>query len=84
MLVTFADKQMKIAYLKGGSNLKDKEETRDIRISNDMTPIERENEKKLFAEAKERENNPKGKYRLKVRGPPSARRIVQEKIDPEN
>ncbi|KAH3833131.1 hypothetical protein DPMN_106432 [Dreissena polymorpha] len=48
-----------------------------------MTPIERENEKKLFAEAKEREKNSQGKYRFKVRGPPSARRIVREKIDPE-
>ena len=44
-----------------------------------MTKSEREEEKKLFADAKNLEQKGQGTFIYKVRGPPGARRVVKLK-----
>ena len=52
----------------------------DIRIDSDMTKAEREENKKLFSELKEREKEDKsGEYFYRIRGPPWERKIVKIK-----
>ena len=42
-----------------------------------MTRTERQEDKKLYKEAKEMEKKSKGHFLCKVRGPPGARRIIK-------
>ena len=53
-------------------------EYKDISIKNDLTKLERAEDKKLVAEAKTmQENDPSGDWKFKVRGPPWNRKIVR-------
>jgi len=75
VLVTLQDSERKRKIFKGANALKETEELEDVRLANDLTQAERENEKTLFEKAKEMEKNCEEGYIYKVRGPPWARRI---------
>lgn len=79
MLVVLHNADKKKAIFKGGKTLRENESFKHVSLSNDLTPAERDLDKKLFEEAKEREKNQSGEYTFKVRGPPWARRIVRFK-----
>ena len=82
LLVSFKATSTKRNIFKGARNLKEEEsEFAGIRIANDLTKAERENEKQLYAKAKEMQKEDSGDYIYKVRGPPWARRVA--KIRPE-
>lgn len=55
----------------------------EIRVQHDMTPSEREQETKLFKQAKDQQTKAEGKWIFKVRGPPWAREIIKIKAIPE-
>ncbi|VDI18485.1 Hypothetical predicted protein [Mytilus galloprovincialis] len=50
-----------------------------VNVSNDLTKSEREEEKRLWAEAKKLQENNSGDFLFKVRGPPWARKVVKIK-----
>ena len=50
-------------------------------LNHDMSKAEREEAKKLLAEAKERQDKSQGKFRYRVKGPPWARRIVRIPVE---
>ncbi len=50
---------------------------KSVSVQNDLTPKQRENEKKLREEAKKKEVEASGEAKFKVRGPPWARRIIK-------
>ncbi|KAK3104618.1 hypothetical protein FSP39_006297 [Pinctada imbricata] len=52
------------------------EKYKDVRISNDFTQAERDQERKLVSEMKELQKN-SGEFLYRIRGPPWARRIVK-------
>ena len=49
---------------------------KETRVGNDLTPTERDRERKLYEEAKELQVNSQGKAQFRVRGPPWNRKIV--------
>lgn len=78
MLIQSDTSQFKIDILKNAHKLKGEDkEFEDIAMCHDMTKTEREEERRLFKEAKKitAENQEKEIY--KVRGPPGARRVVK-------
>ncbi|KAK3091380.1 hypothetical protein FSP39_019430 [Pinctada imbricata] len=79
LLVSFATKDKKVEFFRGGGQLRNKEAYKEIRIANDLTRTERENEKKLFSKAKELNETCSGEYSFRVKGPPWARRVVKVK-----
>lgn len=78
ILVTFKDPKKKISFFKRGNNLKTNTKFSKTRVSNDLTKKEREEDKKLYLEAKEKEEQ-SGEFTYKVRGPPWGRRIVRQR-----
>lgn len=52
-------------------------ELKKLSINHDMTKLQREKEKKLWEEAKEKEANSLGEYLFRVRGSPWSNRIRQ-------
>jgi hypothetical protein len=60
-------------------NLKDSETLGHVELSNDLTKVERDQEKQLLNKALELQRLSSGEYTFKVRGPPWARRIVKAK-----
>jgi hypothetical protein len=48
-----------------------------VRIGNDLTRTEREEEKKLYEKSKKLQEADSGEHRYRVRGPPWARKIVK-------
>ena len=78
-MVKLTDGEKKAEIFRGANKLKDSEEEslKDIKASNDYTPAERENEKKLYEEAQKRQKNCSGDYLFRVRGPPWSRRIAK-------
>jgi hypothetical protein len=78
LLVSSDNPDLKIAILKNAHQLKGEESKFDkITLSHDMTRTERQEDKKLYEEAKEMEIKSKGNVLYKVRGPPGARRIIK-------
>ncbi|KAK3088848.1 hypothetical protein FSP39_024556 [Pinctada imbricata] len=78
MLITLSSADYKGQIFKGAKYLRDSDDTKDIKIANDLTRTERENEKKLFAKAKDlQQREQSGEFTFKVRGPPWARKIVK-------
>ena len=51
------------------------EQFKNIGISHDLTPSERENCKKMVVEAKEKQQNEAGEYLWRVRGPPGQMKV---------
>jgi len=82
ILVTLKEPEKKANIFKGAVHLKETEKWKDVKLSNDLTKTERENEKALFSKAKDMEKNCKAGCKYKVRGPPWARRIA--KMQPED
>lgn len=58
-------------------NLKDNQSTEQIKLSNDLTKTEREQEKMLFEKTKELNKEYSGEFQFRVKGPPWARRIAK-------
>ena len=84
ILVTLKSLDSKRNILRGARNLKDEDsnsELRAVRIANDLTRAEREQEKQLFTKAKELQEQESGDYIYRVRGPPWARRVAKIKLD---
>lgn len=78
MLIQCDTPQLKIDILKNAHKLKGEDsEFDDIAMSHDMTKTEREEERRLFSEAKKLTAQTHGKETYKVRGPPGARRVVK-------
>ena len=78
ILVTLENPEMKATIFKKISNLNETKYS-DIRVANDLSAKERENEKKLYEEAQRKNTMVSGDYHFKVRGPPWARRVVRVK-----
>lgn len=82
ILATVASLETKKKILKGAwklSKLNKEPNSTRVRIANDLTKTEREQEKQLYVKAKEMQENESGEYLFKVRGPPWARKIVKVK-----
>ena len=78
ILLTLQDSEKKGDIFKGAINLKDTEKWQNVRLANDLTRAERENERELLEIAKEKEKNCRQGCKYKVRGPPWARRVVKK------
>ncbi len=77
MLVTFTDEEKKRKLFRNLQKLREgPENMRMINGQHDLTPQQRDEEKKLREEAREKEEH-SGEYSYRVRGPTWARRIVQ-------
>lgn len=80
LLVSLDKMDTKKALFKNIRKLGEHEEHKMVKISNDLTKTEREQEKKLWEEAKQkRDQNTSGEFTYKVRGPPWARKVVKLK-----
>ena len=78
LVVTLNTTDQKRSLMKNLKLLKDTEHSLgEYRVSNDLTRAERENETRLYKEAKQLEEQESGEFRFKVRGPPWNRRIVK-------
>lgn len=75
MLLRFVNANIKPALFRKLTNLHDKDEYKDIRVANDLTKKEREQEADLWRKAKNLTEEGQGKYR--VAGPPWNRRVVR-------
>ena len=76
--VVMKDKMIKTMMFKKLWKLRDAEDRfRSLSIQSDQTKKEREEEKKLVDEAKDRQAKDEGKCRYRVKGPPWARKIVK-------
>lgn len=75
VMVTLGSEERKGRIFKGAHKLKETKYD-NIRLSNDLTQTERDNETKLFNQAKELEKNCPNGHLYKVRGPPWARKVV--------
>lgn len=65
-------------------NLGEDNDYKNVRINNELTKAEREQEKELWRKAKEkREQSSSGEFTFKVRGPPWARKATKIRITPE-
>ena len=76
ILVTLKDKAAKRNFFLNASRLQGTE-YENIKIANDLTRTEREQEMKLHEEAKRKEKNSQEGHRFRVRGPPWARKVVR-------
>ena len=86
ILVSLKALEHKRNILRGARNLKDEDsnselELRAVRIANDLTRAEREQEKQLFTRAKELQQQESGDFIYRVRGPPWARRVAKIKLE---
>ncbi|XP_062589095.1 uncharacterized protein LOC134250751, partial [Saccostrea cucullata] len=77
LLVTFSTPEKKVEFFKRGGKLRENIELSEVRLANDLTRTERENEKKLYMKAKELNKNGSGEFHYRVRGPPWARKVVK-------
>jgi hypothetical protein len=78
LMVVLREAEIKRTILRNGNKLKSEESNyKHISLAHDMTRTEREEEKKLWAEAKQRQTKSQGKYIFKVRGPPWDRKIIR-------
>lgn len=80
LLVTFTNSQVKKEIFKNVKDIRDLEEKfKNLSVSNDLTKKQREENRKLVAEAKqkEEEEGQGGRYKFKVKGPPWARKVVK-------
>ena len=76
--VVMKDKMIKTRMFKKLWKLRDAEDIyRTLSIQSDQTKKEREDEKKLLDEAKNRQANDAGNCKYRVKGPPWARKIVK-------
>jgi len=83
LLVKLKTVETKSKIFKGIKKLNENEELKSINIANDLTKTERENEKKLYEQAKEMKKTVSGDYTFRVRGPPWARKIVKVRVAEE-
>jgi len=73
--------ESKLNLFRNTKFFKKEPEFTDVSVSNDLTKTERENEKKLWEEAKNMTTkDTSGNYQYKVRGPPWSRKIAKLKI----
>jgi hypothetical protein len=82
LLVAFENIECKKELFRNIKNLQEDETFKDIRIKNDLTRTEREQEAKLREETKELNEQAQWKgddVRFRLRGPPWDRKIVKEK-----
>lgn len=80
VVVKFSDEQTKASLMTNLSELRNADEPFDeMRVQHDMTPSERETEKKLIAEAKEKSEADSENFFYVVRGLPGNRKVVQVK-----
>lgn len=77
VLVTLQSMELKISLFRKISVLHQTDKHRNVRLANDLTKTEREKEKELYEEAKEKQRKSSGEYTFRVRGPPWARRVVR-------
>ena len=77
LLVQLDSVRTKLKMFRGSPKLKDGDCYKEIRVTNDLTKSERENERKLFLEAKQLEEDSQGLHKFKVRGPPWQRHIIK-------
>lgn len=77
ILVTLQSMELKISLFRKISALHQTDKFKNVRVANDLTRTEREKEKELYEEAKEKQRKSSGEYIFKVRGPPWARRVVR-------
>ena len=75
MIVSLRSLELKKKLMKNLRKLKENG-LENVRISNDLTKAERENENKLYAEARQLEKE-SGEYQFRVRGPPWDRKLVK-------
>lgn len=82
MRVIFEDTKSKSKFLSNLGNLASaSEDLRFLSVAQDMTPKERENNKKKFAEAKQKnEELGSGDFKFVVRGPPWERKVMKVKV----
>ena len=76
MLVSFESTESKRELFRNIKKLKN-EDLGNIRISNDLTKAERDQEKTLKEEAIRKSNSESGEFIYRVRGPPWNRKIVK-------
>lgn len=82
LLVIFRENDTKRCLFKNINKINKNEKYTNIRVCNDLTKEERENERKLWELAKDlREQDTSGDFTYKVRGPPWARRVVKTPIE---
>ena len=73
--------ESKLNLFRNTKYFKKEPEFTDVSVSNDLTKTERENEKKVWEEAKKMTTkDTSGNYQYKVRGSPWSRKIVKLKI----
>ena len=78
LLVTVKTNEVKRKIFKGAGNLKSSGKYKEVKVANDLTKAEREQERVLFNKAKELEKEQgSGDYLFRVRGPPWARKVVK-------
>ncbi|KAG1701354.1 Ribosome biogenesis protein bop1-B [Nymphon striatum] len=77
ILVTLKNGSMKIDLFKNIRYFNTADAYKLVRIANDLTKNERENERRLREEAKKMESSASGEFRYRVRGPPWARKVVK-------
>lgn len=77
VLISLQNMDLKINLFKKISALHQTDTYKTIRIANDLTRSEREKEKELYEEAKDKQQKSNGEATYKVRGPPWARRVVR-------
>jgi hypothetical protein len=80
ILVQFETRDVKRQLFRNIKILREDESYKDIRVKNDMTRAEREEEFKLRQEARRLSEQDSGEHRFLVRGPPWGRKIVKEKV----
>jgi len=79
LLVKFKKTESKTKIFKGIKKTSGDEKFKDIRVANDLTKTERENDRKMHDQAKDMSKN-SGDYTYRVRGPPWARRIAKIRV----
>ena len=77
ILVTLQNMELKTSLFRKISALHQTDTYKSVRIANDLTRTEREKERELYEEAKEKQRKSSGEFTYKVRGPPWARRVVR-------
>ena len=75
IIATLSKPGTKGELFKNASKLRDNTSYKDTRVGNDLTKMERENEKKLYDQAKKMQEESGDQFR--VRGPPWARKIIK-------
>ena len=82
LMVNMQSVEAKLMLFKNIHQIKNVPKYKTVNVSNDLTKAERENEKKLWIEAKKlQEKEESGEYIYRVRGPPWARKVVKMKKD---